>query len=275
MPFKFVLEPGRLCMINYGPLAGQMVTIVDILDKNRVVIEGPTPEGGFMKRQAWSTKQLHLTPLVSTYENGQGEQTKLYRGAKQTKLLKALNSSNTMAKWHASPHAKRLARKEVRQGLNDFERFVASTGKELQKREVARHNKFVAKGFVTGKNSTSFLKLFPKAMRRKIMAATTKFAMRKSPRKAKLVKLAMAKIAKNKISNKKRHDREKKAKAKKTPALAAASMDAAMLALPWNDDYIEQCSPGVLALAFFVLTFLIMKQFRRFHRKLQDPLVHV
>lgn len=36
MPFKRYVEIGRVALVNYGPEFGKLVTVVDIVDSNRV-----------------------------------------------------------------------------------------------------------------------------------------------------------------------------------------------------------------------------------------------
>ena len=41
MSFKRYVELGRVCLINYGEEAGKLATIVDVIDNNRVLVDGP------------------------------------------------------------------------------------------------------------------------------------------------------------------------------------------------------------------------------------------
>lgn len=36
MPFRRYVEIGRVAVVNYGPEAGKLVVIVDVVDRNRV-----------------------------------------------------------------------------------------------------------------------------------------------------------------------------------------------------------------------------------------------
>ncbi|ETW53957.1 hypothetical protein PFUGPA_03830 [Plasmodium falciparum Palo Alto/Uganda] len=38
--FKRFVEPGRLCLIEYGPYAGKLCFIVDIVTITRVIVDG-------------------------------------------------------------------------------------------------------------------------------------------------------------------------------------------------------------------------------------------
>ena len=60
MPFKKFVEIGRLAVLGQGPDAGKIAAIVNVIDQNRVLIDGPTSGVG---RQEYPIKQLQLTPL--------------------------------------------------------------------------------------------------------------------------------------------------------------------------------------------------------------------
>merc|ERR1712008_479153 len=58
---KFV-EVGRVAVLGgVGPDQGKIAAIVNVIDQNRVLIEGPT--SGVL-RQAYPIKQLQLTPIT-------------------------------------------------------------------------------------------------------------------------------------------------------------------------------------------------------------------
>jgi large subunit ribosomal protein L14e len=52
-----------VCLINYGPDAGRLCTIVDIVDQNKCLVEGPRALTG-VSRQIMPFKRLALTDLV-------------------------------------------------------------------------------------------------------------------------------------------------------------------------------------------------------------------
>ena len=60
MSFKRYVELGRVCLINYGEEAGKLATIVDVIDNNRVLVDGP--ETG-VKRQQINLKRIQLTDI--------------------------------------------------------------------------------------------------------------------------------------------------------------------------------------------------------------------
>jgi len=56
-----------VCVVNYGPDAGKLCTIVDIVDGNKCLIDGPRKLTG-VGRQVIPFKRLALTDLVCKIE---------------------------------------------------------------------------------------------------------------------------------------------------------------------------------------------------------------
>ena len=96
MGFTRFVEVGRVCLINYGPDAGKLCTIVDIIDAKKVLIDGPQTETG-IHRQTILLKRLSLTDLCV---EGLG------KGIKQKGLVAGWKSQGIAAKWAATAGAK-------------------------------------------------------------------------------------------------------------------------------------------------------------------------
>lgn len=73
------MEVGRVVLINYGPDAGKLATIIDVVDAKRVLIDGPQSITG-IHRQVYPLKRLSLTDIVIS---------KLPRNATQKNIVKA------------------------------------------------------------------------------------------------------------------------------------------------------------------------------------------
>lgn len=93
------------------------------------MIDGPTTG---VPRQSINLGQVVLTPLTFT----------LPRGAKSATVSKKWAAAGVSEKWAASSWAKKIAQKERRAALSDFERFQVLVLKK-QKRYVVK--KAVAK----------------------------------------------------------------------------------------------------------------------------------
>mmetsp|Transcript_19646 Transcript_19646/g.14102 ORF Transcript_19646/g.14102 Transcript_19646/m.14102 type:complete len:135 (+) Transcript_19646:20-424(+) len=119
MGFTRFVEIGRVALINYGPEAGKLCTVIDIIDNNRVLVDGPREVTG-VHRQVVTCKRLSLTDLV----------VKIPRNAKEKKILAAWESQGILEAWNATPWAKKLAVKAKRANLSDFDRFKVMVAKK-------------------------------------------------------------------------------------------------------------------------------------------------
>lgn len=124
MVFKRYVEVGRVVLINYGPETGKLATIIDIVDGNKCLIDGPSEITG-VNRQVISYTRIALTDLT----------VKVQRNARQGTLKKAWAEADTLNKWESSSWAKKLASKKRRANLSDFDRFKNMVARK-QKNEI-------------------------------------------------------------------------------------------------------------------------------------------
>jgi len=123
MTLSRYVQVGRVAYIAYGADQGKIATIVDVIDQNRALIDGPDTE---VKRQVVNFKTLHLTKHV----------VKIPHGARQKTLRNAWKKSEVANKWAASSWAKRIQAKKVRENLTDFERFKLMKAKQSRNRMI-------------------------------------------------------------------------------------------------------------------------------------------
>ncbi|KAK6455526.1 60S ribosomal protein L14 [Scheffersomyces xylosifermentans] len=102
--WRFV-ELGRVVLVDNKDLA----TIVEIIDQKRVLVDGPK-----FQRQAIALAKIVLTPIVLP---------NLPRGARTATVTKKWAAADIDGKWAATAWAKKLASRERRAQLSDFERF--------------------------------------------------------------------------------------------------------------------------------------------------------
>ena len=127
MAFKRFVEVGRVVLINYGPEAGKLATIIDIVDQNKCLIDGPAEITG-VARQVIPYTRIALTDFV----------VKIQRNARQKTLKKAWADADVLAKWEASSWAKKLSSKKKRANLNDFDRFKVMVAKKQKSAIIAK-----------------------------------------------------------------------------------------------------------------------------------------
>ena len=97
-------------MIKYGDNYGKVAVIVDIVDDNRVLLDGPTTG---IAREIYPVKHIALTALKFD----------LFKGARSGTVKKAADKFELEKKWVESTWAKKLARQNTRANLTAFERF--------------------------------------------------------------------------------------------------------------------------------------------------------
>ncbi|XP_031616552.1 60S ribosomal protein L14 [Contarinia nasturtii] len=119
MPFERYVETGRVAKATSGPLRGKLLTIVDIIDQTRVLVDGP--ETG-VTRQAYRLNNLQLTKFA----------VKFPYHAPTRVVRKAWKNADIKAKWEASSWAQKAKDVKKRTSLNDFERFKLRYAKKAR-----------------------------------------------------------------------------------------------------------------------------------------------
>jgi len=135
MTFTRFVEIGRVCLINYGPDAGKLCTIIDIVDANKCLVEGPPDLTGVI-RQVLPYKRIALTDL----------KVKIPKNARQKTVKAAWEKSNVLAKWENTVWAKKLAAKKKRAAMTDFERFQLMVARKQKAALVAEKLKAIESG---------------------------------------------------------------------------------------------------------------------------------
>ncbi|XP_062592983.1 large ribosomal subunit protein eL14-like [Saccostrea cucullata] len=120
--FRFV-EVGRVAMIAYGPDAGKLAVIVDVIDQNRALVDGPCSG---VSRQQINFKALQLTSIMM----------KIPRGLRPGNLAKAWEKQEVKKQWDSTTWAKKIASKEKRAQLTDFDRFKLMKAKQSRNRLI-------------------------------------------------------------------------------------------------------------------------------------------
>jgi len=128
MVFTRYVEVGRIVFINFGPDAGKLATIVDVVDQNKCLIDGPLSITG-VGRKVVSYKRLALTDFTINIE----------RGARGQPLIEAWKEADVMALWEKSAWAKKVANKKKRLALDDFARFKVMVAKKQKSEIIAKH----------------------------------------------------------------------------------------------------------------------------------------
>ncbi|XP_070494745.1 large ribosomal subunit protein eL14 [Chironomus tepperi] len=124
MGFTRFVETGRIARISRGRYKGKLVAIVDVIDQNRVLIDGPLTR---VPRQQYPVSHLHLTKFV----------VKFPFTAPTRIVKKALEDFKFKEKWSQTLWAERAKAKRLRSNLTDFERFKIRSVKRSKNRMIA------------------------------------------------------------------------------------------------------------------------------------------
>ena len=130
--YKYFVEAGRVAFINYGEDYGKQVTIVDVADASRVLVDG----GANYPRKLMPLRRLSLTKL----------KLNISRGARTGTLLKAAKKEGLAEQWDAMPFAKKLALKRTRANLTDIQRFQAMVNRKRKSLAIRKKAKVISKG---------------------------------------------------------------------------------------------------------------------------------
>jgi len=127
MSFNRFVELGRVVLINYGPDEGKLATIVDVIDGNRALVDGPFTLTG-VSRQQINFKRLSLTNL----------KVKIGLNAGHNALTKAWEKADIKAKWAATSWAQRLEKRKAKAATTDFDRFAALVAKKTKSKAIKK-----------------------------------------------------------------------------------------------------------------------------------------
>jgi len=150
--YKYFVEAGRVAFINYGEDYGKCVTIVDVVDGNKVLVDGEN-----FPRMMMPLRRLSLTKL----------KLGIQRGARTGTFLKAAKKEGLQAQWDAMPFAKKLALKAKRANLTDIERFQVMVNRKAKSLAIRKKVKAISKGKPAAKGGKAAAKPAGKAGKKK------------------------------------------------------------------------------------------------------------
>ncbi|XP_077982865.1 large ribosomal subunit protein eL14-like [Glandiceps talaboti] len=129
MVFTQFVEIGRVAFIAHGKDAGKLCVIIDIVDQNRALVDGPCTG---VLRQALNFKRLHLTPF----------NIKIPHSVKTKVVRKKFEEAEIKKQWEATNWAKKIEIKKKRAALTDFDRFKLMRAKQARGRIIrTQYNK--------------------------------------------------------------------------------------------------------------------------------------
>ncbi|XP_066596065.1 large ribosomal subunit protein eL14 [Prorops nasuta] len=119
MPFQRFVETGRVAYVSDGPYQGKLVTIVDVIDQNRVLIDGPSAK---IPRGQMRLSDLHLTKFRLKFP---------FTGSTRV-VRKAWEAAKIDELWKNTMWARKVEAKKKRAALSDFDRFKLRKAKQIR-----------------------------------------------------------------------------------------------------------------------------------------------
>merc|ERR1711976_1123592 len=113
MSADMLMQVGRVVFVNYGPCAGRLAVVVDIVDENRILVDGPTTG---VDRQVMPAKRIQLTKFRINA---------VMRNQHTGSLIKNINAFGLEKRWAETGFAKKLRAQKLRAQNSDFNRFKA------------------------------------------------------------------------------------------------------------------------------------------------------
>jgi len=123
MVYTKLVEIGRVALISNGPDNGKLCAIIDVIDANRALIDGPCSG---VKRGAIQFKNLLLTKWVLPIRHS----------ARQRSVRNAWTTAKISEQFAESPMSKKLKMHELRIKLTDFDRFRLMKAKKMRNQIV-------------------------------------------------------------------------------------------------------------------------------------------
>merc|ERR1712066_819369 len=88
MSSEMLMQVGRVVYINFGPCKGKLAVVIDMVDENRILVDGPTTG---VDRQIMPTKRLALTKFRCK---------KILRNQKESQIKKNLEKFQLEKRWN-------------------------------------------------------------------------------------------------------------------------------------------------------------------------------
>ncbi|XP_072761962.1 large ribosomal subunit protein eL14 [Anoplolepis gracilipes] len=119
MPFQRFVQSGRVAYVSDGPYQGKLVTIVDIIDQNRVLVDGPSTA---VPRCEMRLNELHLTKFRLRFP---------FTGSTRV-VRKVWEAANINELWKQTMWARKVEAKKKRAALCDFDRFKLRKARQIR-----------------------------------------------------------------------------------------------------------------------------------------------
>jgi large subunit ribosomal protein L14e len=106
------VEVGRVVVVNFGPDAGKICVVVDVIDASRLLVDGPKSQTG-VSRGSLNIRHASVTNI----------KVDIARGIKTAAIEKIFSEADIMGQWNKTSWAKKADKSAKRSNMSDFDRF--------------------------------------------------------------------------------------------------------------------------------------------------------
>ncbi|XP_053650466.1 uncharacterized protein RpL14 [Cherax quadricarinatus] len=121
--FRKRVEIGRVVYINEGPYKGKLAAIVDVIDTNRALIDGPCTN---VPRQGFKYSEMFLTKYT----------IKINRSQKTKYVRLAWEAANVDQQFAESEWNRNLNKDVLRSKMTDFDRYKLGRAKQSRNKII-------------------------------------------------------------------------------------------------------------------------------------------
>ncbi|XP_057396937.1 60S ribosomal protein L14-like [Balaenoptera acutorostrata] len=121
MVFRRFVEVGQVAYVSFGPHAGRLVAIIDVIDQNRALVDGPCTQ---VRRQAMPFKCMQLTDFILKFPHS----------ARQKYVREAWEKADIKAKCAATRWAKKIEAREEKAKMTD--RYKVMKARKMRNRLI-------------------------------------------------------------------------------------------------------------------------------------------
>uniref|UniRef100_A0A5F8H3C9 Large ribosomal subunit protein eL14 n=1 Tax=Monodelphis domestica TaxID=13616 RepID=A0A5F8H3C9_MONDO len=119
---------GRVAYISFRPHASKLVAILDVIDQNRALVDGPCSG---MRRQAMPFKCMQLTDFVLKFPHS----------ANQKYVRAAWEKEKINTKWKATRWTKKIEGRERKAKMTNFDQYKVMKAKKMRNRIIKQEGR--------------------------------------------------------------------------------------------------------------------------------------
>merc|ERR1711915_164016 len=123
MTFRKFVQIGRVVFLNDGRYKGKLAVVVDIIDGNRALIDGPCSD---VPRQAFKFSEMYLTKYM----------LKIQRSMRSKGIRQEWERLRISQQFAASQWQQNIEKSKIRTDMTDFDRYKLGRAKQSRNKII-------------------------------------------------------------------------------------------------------------------------------------------